>query len=291
MGFSASDFHWRILLVISVTCVLLGGSFNHQVLNANSYQNESVPQWLRPGTFAEYSMSWDPFNWGSVTVWAYDESMERVSFGFDEEQGDEFVYRWDVVEISGGVVNLSVYIFASNWINQTFPMSLNLTDYVVYHDGDALGVARFWVDEEDLTSDLVLFSTPWMTVKYQNHHPGVSGNILLQGFQIVLYITGEADLEGENHHSRLNYDESEGLFLRALRWTALPFPLEYRIRCLLPDLVLVATNVWLGPDILPLDFGGLVELGGILLGLVFLGVVFVILRRRQRIMYNREIQT
>ncbi|MFX0168830.1 MAG: hypothetical protein ACFE89_05645 [Candidatus Hodarchaeota archaeon] len=287
----ASDFHGRVMLVIIISCVLVSGSFNHQVQHVNSYPGESLPPWLRSGTYAEYSMNYDPLNWGSVSVWAYNESMESVHFAFDEEQGDEFVYRWDVVEIDSGVVNLSVHIFATGWINQTFPMLLNLTDYVVYHIGDALGVARFWVDEEDLVSDLVLFSTPWMTVKYQNHHPGVSGEILLQGFQIVLYTTAEADLEGENHHSSLTYDESEGLFLRALSWTAIPFPLEYRVRCLIADLVLVATNVWLGPDILPLDFGGLVELSGIILGLIFLGAVFVIIRRHQQIMYNREMQT
>lgn len=290
MGRLGCGFHWRIMIVVCVVCLLFGGRGNHPIPFANAYQGDSVPQWLRPGTFAEYSMSYDPWNWGSVSVWAYDETMERVYFSFEEEEGHEFVYRWDVEEIGGGVVNLSVYIFATGWINQTFPMSLNLTDYVIYHDGDALGVARFWVDEEDLTSDMVLFSTPWMTVKYQNHNPGISGDILIQGYQIILYTTGEADLEGEKYHSMLSYDESEGLFLRALSWTALPFPLEYRVRCLIPDFVLVATNIWLGPDILRPDFGGLVELGGIIVGLIFLGFIFALLRRHQRMKFSKEMR-
>ena len=277
---------WRIFTVVCIFSIVLGVSVNYGSIQGGIVQNEELPQWLVPGAYAEYSMSWDPFNDGHVTVITYDEEMEFQYTRLYEEDGDEFIYRWEIFAVSSEVVNLSVHILATGWMNATFPMTLNRSDYVVSYNGTSLGVARFWLASDHLVPGMVIFSNPFTTISHDRDD--VETRYTLQGVQVVLHIWGDIDTPADPFISSIGYDESEALCVRLLGDFCLPIPLEYQVVIVMGDIALVTTNVYLGPDILLPDLSGLVELGGILAGVIVLGVVFGLLRRHQRKQHLRE---
>ena len=282
--------------VISVF-LIIGVFVIFSQFNFPQITKSDTPPWLSSGKYAQYSTD------GSSGLFLYNESLnpsnctlllQNTEFldvrTIDADAGDMFRYRWEVSDLYGNEVVLTVHANVTGWLDSTFELRINLTDYSTSHNGTMIGYSRFWSFEEDYSPGELLCSNPLFAFGFNNQEPITTQT--LQGIQETLFVDG-LDPNGFPaiaYESWLIYDESIGLLVEAHADIILPFPLDSRFVSLFADLYLTATNIDLGPDLVLPDWTGLLWLSGIIGGVIVLTIVFYFARRRSRVRKVKRIK-
>ncbi|MFX1565584.1 MAG: hypothetical protein ACFFCH_06300 [Promethearchaeota archaeon] len=240
--------------------------------------------WLTPGVWAQYTTI------GPAGIWFYNASLtpengsialENLNFieslTIDKEVGDEFTYRWEVTSIDDPIVTLKIFVGITDWGYQWFNCSVDLNSNEAYVNNSYIGITYFWLTSTEYEEIDIISSNPVLSFSKTSH--ALQTRTSVQGIQEVIAITGQN--QSYDYHTSLTFDESTGILLTLNRRTILPFPLESRFINFISTIELEHTNIDLGPDILLPDFGGMLAVGGIIVGIIVLTGIFYIARRSQ----------
>jgi hypothetical protein len=262
-------------------------------LSPNSTSQNDL-RWLVLGAYAQYSAI------GAMGIWRYNSSLDSAncslalqdlsflnSTTIDPLMGEEFIYRWEVIDTNTDNVTLNVDVTITGWENLEFDIVLNLINRMTYAEEKEVGISYLWLISNELDAINVIFSNPVVAFGDISSHlmtvntiQGVQQAYDISGIELN-YIPPEQGSRGQ-FHTNLGYDESTGLLLTLNGRTILPFPLWYRFITIVGTVELIQTNIDLGPDIITFNPSGLIASVGMIIAIVLLTGIFYMARRRAK---------
>jgi len=248
--------------------------------------------WLVPGAYAQYSAI------EAMGIWRYNSSLDSTNCSLalqdlsflnstiiDPLMGEEFIYRWEVIDTNVDNVTLNVDVTSTGWENLEFDIVLNRINRMTYAEEKEVGISYLWLISNEFDAINIIFSNPVVAfgdissnLKTVNTIQGVQQAYDISGIELN-YIPPEQGSR-DQFHTNLGYDESTGLLLTLNRRTILPFPLWYRFITIVGTVELIQTNIDLGPDIITFNPSGLIASVGMIIAIVLLTGIFYMARRR-----------
>ncbi len=283
-------------MALFITLLLIAWVPTTSPVSTSSTANPDT-SWLQPGTYAEYGLA-DK----TLGVHCYNASLDTSNAslwkdgGFDEfylvdsEEGDSFVYRWEGITRSGVNITLHIFMNVTNWLVDEFDATINTETGEVYIANQFTGYSCLWLADEQIPLSETIVSNPALSfeISQKSYSPG--GMETIQGFQPCWDILGDEEefrppQVGSRTRFQVNlfFDADVGLLLLGGGELILPAPPEARLIDFGGSLVLIETNVDLGPpafnpaSLLP----GFLLLGVMVVLILVLTIIIYVTRQRR----------